>query len=109
MGPWFSWMALVLALWWSGAVMALDRVDINTADASALQHGLLNIGPVKAAAIVTYRREHGPFSRIEDLTRVKGIGTATVERNRQRMTAGARTAPAAAPPRRVAPAFVPRR
>jgi len=99
----------VLGLLLSGTALAADRIDINTADASTLQQGLANVGPMKAEAIVAYRRQHGPFERVEDLARVKGIGTATVERNRQRMTTGARQAPVQAPPRRAAPVAVPRR
>jgi competence protein ComEA len=108
-GPWISWKALALGLLLTGAALAADRININTADASTLQQGLANVGPHKAQAIVAYRRQHGPFLRVEDLARVKGIGTATVERNRRRMTVGARTAPTAEPPRRAVPAPVPRR
>ncbi|HBS61451.1 MAG TPA: competence protein ComEA [Stenotrophomonas sp.] len=88
---------------------AADRIDINTADASMLEQGLANVGPRRAEAIVAYRRQHGPFLRVEELARVKGIGTATVERNRQRMTAGIRTMPVEEPPRKEAPRSVPRR
>lgn len=109
MGPWFSCKALVLGLLLMAAAQASDRIDINTADASTLQQGLANVGPRKADAIVAYRRQHGHFLRVEDLTRVKGIGTATVERNRQRMTTGIMKSPAAEPPRRALPASVPRR
>jgi len=108
-GPWFSCRALVLGLLLSGMAFAADRININTADASTLQQGLTNVGPHKAEAIVAYRRQHGHFLRVEDLTRVKGIGTATVERNRQRMTTGIMKSPAAEPPRRALPASVPRR
>ncbi|MCF7749652.1 helix-hairpin-helix domain-containing protein [Bacillus subtilis subsp. subtilis] len=99
----------MLGLLLMGAANAADRIDINTADASTLQQGLTNVGPRKAEAIVAYRRQHGHFLRVEDLTRVKGIGTATVERNRQRMTTGIMKSPAAEPPRRALPASVPRR
>lgn len=108
-GLWKSCNALVLGLLLSGAAWTAERININTADAAALEQGLTNVGPVKAQAIVTYRRQHGPFLRVEDLTRVKGIGTATVERNRQRMTVGTRQAPTAAPSRQDVPAPVPRR
>ncbi|WP_259204878.1 helix-hairpin-helix domain-containing protein [Stenotrophomonas sp. BIGb0135] len=109
MGSWFSWKALALGLLLIGAAQAANRIDINTADASTLQQGLTNVGPHKAEAIVAYRRQHGPFLRVEDLARVKGIGTRTVERNRQRMTTGVMESPAAEPPRRALPAAVPRR
>lgn len=51
-------------------------VNINTAD-SALLDTLPGIGPSKAAAIIQYRTAHGPFSRIEDIQEVKGIGPST--------------------------------
>jgi competence protein ComEA len=108
-GPWVSWKALVLGMLLMWPAFAADRIDINTADASMLAQGLTNVGPRRAEAIVAYRQQHGPFLRVEDLTRVKGIGTATVERNRQRMTAGIRTMPAGEPPRKEAPRSVPRR
>jgi len=108
-GLWRSCNALALGLLLSGAAWTAERVNINTADAVTLEQGLTNVGPVKAQAIVAYRRQHGPFLRVEDLTRVKGIGTATVERNRQRMTVGTRQVPTAAPSRQDVPAPVPRR
>ncbi|NIJ68756.1 ComEA family DNA-binding protein [Xanthomonas sp. 60] len=76
--------AWVLGIWFA---LALDagRVDINQADAAALQE-LTMIGPGRAEAIIRYRRQHGSFQRIEDLMQVKGIGKAIVERNRQRIT-----------------------
>ena len=48
-------------------------VDINNADIG-LFDALPGIGPTKAAAIVTYRQEHGPFKKIEDIMNVPGIG-----------------------------------
>lgn len=50
-------------------------VHLNTADAEALQH-LPGVGPVLAGRIVEYRDMHGPFSEIEDLLGVPGIGEA---------------------------------
>jgi competence ComEA-like helix-hairpin-helix protein len=72
---------------------ALDRrpaqqstVDLNRADLDALQT-LPGIGPAIAERILVTRREQ-PFTSIEDLTRVRGIGPATVERLRSLATAG---------------------
>lgn len=56
-------------------------VTLNTASAQQLAR-LPAIGPTKARAIVEDRRRHGPFRRLEELTRVRGIGDATVERLR---------------------------
>jgi competence protein ComEA len=57
-------------------------VDINSADAETISAELNGIGLSKAKAIVEYREKHGPFSSVEDLSLVKGIGERTVEKNR---------------------------
>lgn len=61
---------------------ALAQVDINRADAKSLAESLKGVGLVKAEAIVAYREANGPFRRVEDLARVKGIGAKTIEANR---------------------------
>ena len=53
-----------------------DKININTASAAELMQ-LSGIGEVKSWAIVSYREEHGAFSRISDIKKVKGIGDAT--------------------------------
>ena len=55
----------------------VQPLDINSASAAALE-ALPGIGPVRAAAIVRYREEHGPFPSVEALITVPGIGPATV-------------------------------
>lgn len=57
-------------------------IDINTASAKQLAQTMKGIGPHKAGAIVLYRQQHGPFIRVEDLTRVRGIGKKTIEINK---------------------------
>ncbi len=49
-------------------------ININTASVSSLQD-LPGIGSTKAEAIVAYRQEHGPFTKIEDIMDVPGIGS----------------------------------
>ena len=61
---------------------AFAQVDINSADAKTLAESLDGIGLVKAEAIVAYREQHGPFRRAEDLKQVKGIGSKTLDANR---------------------------
>ena len=39
-------------------------------------------------AIVAYREENGPFATIDDLARVSGIGSVTVDSNRERLSIG---------------------
>ena len=63
-------------------------VDINTADASTLAAAITGVGEKKAATIVRYRDTHGPFASVEELVLVKGIGAATIDRNRQNLTVG---------------------
>ena len=57
----------------SGAAAATSLVNINTADASALET-LSGVGSATAQAIISDREQNGPFSSIEDLMRVDGIG-----------------------------------
>lgn len=64
------------------AVAPEPAVNINTATAQELAEALTGIGASKAEAIVRYRTQFGPFGSIEELTEVRGIGAATVERNR---------------------------
>lgn len=54
-------------------ISASKKININTADALQLQ-SLKGIGPKKAAAIVAYRKQHGRFKSVKDLTALKGIG-----------------------------------
>jgi len=56
---------------------AKGKVNVNTATSTALQ-GLPGIGPDQAAAIVSDRKQNGPYKRCDDLARVPAIGPATV-------------------------------
>lgn len=69
------------------AASAADPLNVNSADAEALASAMVGIGPAKAAAIVAYREQHGPFKTVDDLLLVKGIGEATLNKNRERLTA----------------------
>jgi len=53
------------------------RVDINAADAAQLCL-LPEVGPSVAQRIIDSRAAQGPFARVADLRRVKGIGPATL-------------------------------
>ncbi len=75
----------LLAGLWSGMALG-SGVDINTASAEELAEALQGVGPSKAEAIVAYRKQNGPFRSVDELVEVKGIGEATVEANRDRLT-----------------------
>ncbi|MGO4998685.1 ComEA family DNA-binding protein [Oceanisphaera sp. W20_SRM_FM3] len=59
----------------------VTSININTATAEQLTL-LSGIGANKAASIIAYREQNGPFASVEDLTKVSGIGPATIEKNR---------------------------
>jgi competence ComEA-like helix-hairpin-helix protein len=66
--------------------------DVNTATAAELER-LPRVGPALAARIVAWRGTHGPFSTIESLQRVRGIGPATARRLAPLVTFSGRRSP----------------
>ncbi len=60
-------------------------VDLNHATAAQLET-LPGVGPVTAARIVVERAQRGPFTKVDDLTRVDGVGPATISGLRDRVT-----------------------
>lgn len=53
------------------------RIDVNRADAVELSL-LPGIGPALAQRIILHRESSGPFERLSDLEKVKGLGPAKV-------------------------------
>lgn len=72
-----------------------EPLDINTATADQLAAAMVGVGKAKAETIVKDREAHGPFKSVDDLERVKGIGKATIEKNKDKLMV--KTAPSAAP------------
>lgn len=60
-------------------------VDINTAGVGELASAIVGVGEKRAAVIVQYRDTHGPFTSVDELAMVKGIGAGTVEKNRHNL------------------------
>lgn len=90
---------LVLALFtslssWQGITYAADTesvagvstVNVNSASAEDIARVLNGVGEKRAEAIVSYRKEHGPFKTLADLQNVKGIGNSVLEKNKSRIS-----------------------
>ncbi|MBS3744053.1 MAG: helix-hairpin-helix domain-containing protein [Wenzhouxiangellaceae bacterium] len=75
-------LALVLILGIGNAAFGAEPVDVNTATAEQLAEALNGVGESKAEAIVAYRETNGPFTHIDELINVRGIGMVTVDQNR---------------------------
>ncbi len=71
----------------SASATPANLVNINTATLDELD-ALPGIGPSTAQKIIDYRTQHGPFSRIEDIMNVSGIGPATFDRIKDLITTG---------------------
>lgn len=59
--------------------VSAGKININEADSATLQT-VPGIGEVIAGRIIDYREENGPFTAVEDLRNVKGIGEKTLEK-----------------------------
>jgi competence ComEA-like helix-hairpin-helix protein len=71
--------------WWAPQAKVVKgppseyRIDLNQAGEAELAL-LPGIGEVKAARIVAYRKEHGPFRSAEDLLAVEGVSRSLLSR-----------------------------
>ena len=63
----------------------LTSININRATEAELV-ALDGVGSSKAQAIILYRETFGGFKTVDELTKVKGIGTKTIEKNRRRLS-----------------------
>ena len=80
-------MFLLLAMVSSSWLFA-EPVNINTAEASVMAAEIKGVGDKRAQAIVEYREQNGSFASVDALVNVKGIGPATIEQNRDKLTVG---------------------
>ena len=78
-----SLLTLLATALFSVWAWAQQPVNVNSASAEEIAEALKGVGMSKAAAIVTYRDENGPFKHVDELVNVKGIGIRTVDINRE--------------------------
>ena len=57
------------------------KININTGCAKVLDKELKYVGETITKRIVEYRKKHGNFTNIEELSNVRGIGKKVVEAN----------------------------
>lgn len=65
-----------------------EKININNATQEELAQ-LKGVGEKLANRIIEYRDQHGPFEKIEDILKVKGLGEKFLEENHDRITVGA--------------------
>lgn len=65
-------------------------VNLNTATQAELE-SLEGVGPVKAQAIVDYRKKNGGFKSVDELEKVDGIGAATLQNVRKNVSVSGKT------------------
>jgi competence protein ComEA len=71
----------------AAAAKAGEPIDLNRAGVAELET-VPGIGPVTAQRIVDFREENGPFERVEDLLKIKGIGEKSFEKLRPYLKVG---------------------
>ncbi|MQN01612.1 MAG: ComEA family DNA-binding protein [Lachnospiraceae bacterium] len=69
----------------SGSEGSSGLIDINRADKNTLTT-ISGIGPTRADAIIEYRTKNGPFKNTKDITNVSGIGDATFQKIKDKIT-----------------------
>lgn len=62
-----------------------EKVSLNNASAEEFSKALNGVGLKKGQTIVNYREEMGPFTQLEQLQEVPGIGPALFQRNQSRL------------------------
>src|SRR5262245_26899124 len=85
------------------SAFALAAININTATKEELD-ALPGIGPVKAQAIIDYRKANGPFKTPEDIMKVSGIKEGEFSKLKGLISVSGATTTSAAPAKAAAPA-----
>jgi len=81
LGAGYSALAKAPAEASAGPSGAGQAIDINRASVEDLTE-IPGIGKSLAQRIVDFRDEHGPFKRVDDLLKIRGIGEKSLEKIR---------------------------
>jgi competence protein ComEA len=76
---------LAMVVGFAISVGAVGQININTASKEELML-LEGVGSTYAQNIIEHREANGPFESPENIMDVKGIGEATYEKNKERIT-----------------------
>ena len=63
----------------------IQPVNVNKADVEELQT-VRGIGPALAERIVQFRKENGPYERLDDLALIRGIGGSKLQKIKGQLT-----------------------
>jgi len=69
----------------AGEKVTAEKINLNTATLDDLQK-LPGVGAKVAQRIIDFRKQNGPFKKIEDLMKVKGIGEKTFNKFKESLT-----------------------
>jgi competence ComEA-like helix-hairpin-helix protein len=75
----------IVSLLFAAALAFAGPVDINRANSTELEK-VKGVGKALAVRIVEYRKANGPFKSIDDLSKVSGIGSTTLEKMKPWLT-----------------------